>query len=98
MNKVDLKGMTRQELVELLAGIGKERYRADQIIRWLHLQRVREIDKMSNLSLSCRQHLHDFSYIGQLELVKEELSRCSPSVRRWNGAAGSPRRSPGPPP
>ncbi len=75
MSKLDLKGMTRLELAEHLAGIGKERYRADQVIRWLYLQRVREIDKMSNLSRVCREHLKTFAYIGQLELVKEELSQ-----------------------
>ncbi len=75
MNKINLKGMTRQELVERLAGIGKERYRADQVIRWLYLQRVRDIDEMNNLSKLCRKHLQDFSYIGQIELVKEELSQ-----------------------
>jgi len=75
MSKLNLKGVTRPELVEQLAGIGKERYRADQIIRWLYLQRVKVIDKMSNLSLSCREHLRGFSFIGQLELVKEQESQ-----------------------
>jgi len=75
MTKLNLKGVTRQELVQHLAGIGKERYRADQIIRWLYLQRVKDIDKMSNLSLSCREHLCGFSFIDQLELVKEQISQ-----------------------
>ncbi len=75
MTKLNLKGVTRPELVQHLAGIGKERYRADQIIRWLYLQRVKDIDKMSNLSLSCREHLCGFSFIDQLELVKEQISQ-----------------------
>ncbi len=75
MGKLNLKGVPRPELVQQLAGIGKERYRADQIIRWLYLQRVKDIDKMSNLSLSCREHLHGFSFIGQLKLVKEQQSQ-----------------------
>ena len=75
MTKLNLKGMTRQELAGHLAGIGKERYRADQIVRWLYLQRVKEIDKMSNLSLICREHLRGFSFVGQIELVKEQISQ-----------------------
>ena len=75
MTKLNLKGVTRQELAEHLAGIGKERYRVDQVIRWLYLQRVQEIDQMSNLSRACREHLQAFAFIGQLELVKEELSQ-----------------------
>ncbi len=58
-----------------MSGIGKERYRADQIIRWLYLQRVRDIDNMSNLSLTCRKRLNEFSFIGQIELVREQESQ-----------------------
>ncbi|MEA3348798.1 MAG: 23S rRNA (adenine(2503)-C(2))-methyltransferase RlmN [Pseudomonadota bacterium] len=72
--KINLKGLTRQELAEHLAVIGKERYRADQIIRWLYLQRVTEIDQMSNLSRSCREHLQTFAEIGRLELLREQVA------------------------
>ncbi len=75
MAKLNLKGVTRSELVEQLAGIGKERYRADQIIRWLYLQRVRNIDSMNNLSLSCRKHLQGFAFVGQINLLKEQESQ-----------------------
>ena len=73
-DKINLIGLTRQELAEHLAVIGKERYRADQIIRWLYLQRVTEIDQMSNLSRSCREHLQAFAKIARLELVREQLA------------------------
>ncbi|MEA3332777.1 MAG: 23S rRNA (adenine(2503)-C(2))-methyltransferase RlmN [Pseudomonadota bacterium] len=72
--KINLKGLTRQELAEHLAVIGKERYRADQIIRWLYLQRVTEIDQMSNLSRSCREHLLGFAEIGRLEVLREQVA------------------------
>jgi len=73
-DKINLVGLTRQELAEHLAVIGKERYRADQIIRWLYLQRVTEIDQMSNLSRSCREHLQTFAKIARLELVREQVA------------------------
>ena len=72
--KINLKGLTRQELVEHLAEVGKERYRADQIIRWLYLQRVTEINQMSNLSRSCREYLQTFAEIGRLELLREQVA------------------------
>ncbi len=75
MIKLNLKGLTRSELVEQLAGIGKERYRADQIIRWLYLQRVKDINSMNNLSRSCREHLQGVAFIGQLVLLKEQKSQ-----------------------
>lgn len=72
--KLNLKGLTRAELAVHLAGIGKERYRADQVVRWLYRQRVTEIGQMSNLSKSCREHLKKFSYIGQIECLREQIS------------------------
>ena len=74
-DKLNLKGLTRAELVDHLAGIGKERYRADQVIRWLYRQRVTEIEQMSNLSRSCRERLHDFSYIGGIECLQEQVAQ-----------------------
>jgi len=38
--KCNLKDLTRTELVAMLAGMGKERFRADQIITWLYRHRV----------------------------------------------------------
>ncbi|MBN2809715.1 MAG: 23S rRNA (adenine(2503)-C(2))-methyltransferase RlmN [Deltaproteobacteria bacterium] len=72
--KLNLKGLSRAELAEQLAGIGKERYRADQVIRWLYRQRVTDIEQMSNLSRSCRERLHEFSYIGRIECRSEQLA------------------------
>ncbi len=73
--KINLKGLTRQELVRHLAGIGKERYRADQIIRWLYLQRITDIELMSNLSRSCRERLEAFAYIGQIACLREQVAQ-----------------------
>ncbi len=73
--KINLKGLTRQELAGHLAGIGKERYRADQIIRWLYRQRVSEIARMSNLSRSFREHLQEVACISQIECLREQLAQ-----------------------
>ena len=74
-DKLDLKGLTRDELEVQLAGVGKERYRADQVVRWLYRQRVTEIEQMSNLSRSCRERLDEFSYIGKLECLREQVAQ-----------------------
>ena len=72
--KLNLKGMLRADLVELLAAIGKERYRADQLVRWLYRYRVSRIEEMSNLSRDSREHLASLSYISSLECLKEQVS------------------------
>ena len=65
--KCNLKGLTRIELVDMLAGMGKERFRADQIIAWLYRQRVDRIEEMTNLSRSFREQLGEVAAIPSLE-------------------------------
>lgn len=54
------------ELVAMLAGMGKERFRADQIIAWLYRQRVDCIEEMTNLSRSFREQLREVAAIPSL--------------------------------
>ncbi len=70
--KVNLKNLTRSELVELLAAGGKERYRADQIIRWLYRHRVDSLEAMSNLSRDCRRELAQLASVPTLACVATE--------------------------
>ena len=72
--KYNLKNLTRNELVDLLAGIGKEQYRADQIIRWLYLHRVTSLEEMSNLSRVCRRQLQQLVYLPALVCVAREMA------------------------
>ena len=67
--KLNLKGMPREQLVELLRAIGKERYRADQVVRWLYRHRLAGINQMTNLSKACRQHLDSLSCFSRLECL-----------------------------
>ncbi len=54
-------------MVAKLAGMGKERFRADQIIAWLYRQRVDRIEEMTNLSRSFRKQLSEVAVIPSLE-------------------------------
>lgn len=65
--KCNLKDLTREELVAMLAGMGKERFRADQIISWLYLHRVEDISAMTNLSRLFRAQLQETVVIRSLE-------------------------------
>jgi 23S rRNA (adenine2503-C2)-methyltransferase len=72
--KLNLKGMTRETLIEVLKAIGKERYRADQVVRWLYRHRVTEIARMDNLSKACREHLEGICFISRLECLQEQVA------------------------
>ncbi len=62
----NLKNLTRNELVAMLAGMGKERFRADQIISWLYRHRVDNVAEMTNLSRPFRQQLEDVATVQSL--------------------------------
>ena len=72
--KYNLKDFTRTELVTILAGMGKDRFRADQIIAWLYRQRVDRIEEMTNLSRAFRKQLDAVAVIPSLECVAIETA------------------------
>ena len=53
----DLVGATLPELERFMADFGKERYRAVQVMRWIHQGLVDSFDSMTNLSKALRAEL-----------------------------------------
>lgn len=56
--RIDIKGMNREELRGLLKELGKEEYRARQIIHWLYYHKVDGFHEMTNLSKNLRELLY----------------------------------------
>lgn len=57
-------GMTQEKLMAHFSGLGKEKYRAQQIFKWVYDQGITDIDLMTNLSKDFRVELRglvDFS-------------------------------------
>lgn len=54
---VDLLGMTLEEIEEFIQGLGKERYRARQLFRWIYKKGVYNFGVMTDLSKSFREEL-----------------------------------------
>lgn len=52
-----LTGLAKRELIDILAGLNEPPYRADQIWRWLYVNRVTSWDQMKNLSATLRERL-----------------------------------------
>ena len=55
--RVDLVGMTHPELERFLTNLGKERYRATQVMKWIHQGLTESFESMTNLSKSFREEL-----------------------------------------
>ena len=53
----DLKNLSPDELVAFLAGLGKERFRAGQLLRWIYVRGVTDFSAMTDLSKALREEL-----------------------------------------
>jgi 23S rRNA (adenine2503-C2)-methyltransferase len=54
---VHFYGQTFEDLQALLSGLGKEKFRAQQLIKWVYEKRVSDIEQMTNLSKNFRVEL-----------------------------------------
>lgn len=79
--KKDILSYSLEELEDALADLGEKKFRAKQIYEWLHVQRVSEFDKMSNISLSLRTKLDEFFCINSINIVKKLESHIDNTVK-----------------
>lgn len=70
----DLKDLSIEELEALIAGLGKERYRARQIMKWLYRHRASSFDEMTDLAKELRAGLGRTARISSLQTVTVETS------------------------
>lgn len=71
---LDLTGMTFDQLEVLLTGRGQPRYRAAQIMKWIHQGLVLTFDEMTNLSKSLRSELCEHTVIRTPRLVSTQMA------------------------
>ena len=74
-DKVDLKDLGVSELRELIASLGKEKYRLVQVLKWLYPMGIRSIDEMTNLSKRFREELGRVSFISALHPLRIEEAK-----------------------
>ncbi|MEA3465424.1 MAG: 23S rRNA (adenine(2503)-C(2))-methyltransferase RlmN [Thermodesulfobacteriota bacterium] len=59
LSKIDLKNLSPDEVLEFLSGMGKERFRCDQLLRWIYKRGVTDLNQMTDLSKVLRAELAD---------------------------------------
>lgn len=64
-DRVDLKNLTREQLESLLQGLGKEKYRAGQLLRWIYQRGVLDFAQMTDLSKLVRRQLAEQACVSQ---------------------------------
>jgi len=68
--KTRLKDMTLPELEAFISDLGKERYRARQIMRWMYQAGALTFDEMTNLAREVRVYLDDLATLQDPEVVR----------------------------
>lgn len=83
MDKLDLKGITLEELRRFIENLGEPRFRAAQVFDWLYSERIshriNSIQEMSNLGKACIDKLSSLVYITSLtyhdSLSKDKVNK-----------------------
>ena len=79
--RLNLVGMTREEIATALSALGVERYRADQMYSWVYAKGVTDFENMTNLSKDLRGRLAESFCIGRPGVNVDQQS--VDGTRKW---------------
>lgn len=78
---IDIKNLTLPELTDLLTGLGKEKFRAKQIIKWIYARGVTSFAEMTDLSKALREDLDQRFYVS--DWTPEVVETSSDGTRKY---------------
>lgn len=78
---VNLLGFDRARLEAWFESIGEKKFRAAQVMKWVHQLGVADFDEMSNISKALREKLKRLAVIRGPEVVYREFS--TDGTRKW---------------
>jgi len=79
--EINLLGMDRAALEDYFESIGEKKFRATQVMKWIHQLGVIDFHEMNNISKDLRNQLSETSCIKNLEVAKDILSKDG--TRKW---------------
>lgn len=71
----NIKDYNLEELKQELISLGEKPFRAEQIFKWLYIEKVHSFDEMTNLSLELREKLNQNYDICNFSIVKKLESK-----------------------
>ncbi|PAV26257.1 23S rRNA m(2)A-2503 methyltransferase [Tamilnaduibacter salinus] len=80
-DKVNLLGMPRAKLESFFESLGEKKFRARQLLLWMHHRGVDDFDQMTDVSKKLRQKLKEVAEIRGPEVVYDETSKDG--TRKW---------------
>jgi 23S rRNA (adenine2503-C2)-methyltransferase len=79
--KTNLLGLSVSKLGDFFEQLGEKRFRATQMVKWIHQMGEQDFDQMTNLSKSLREKLHETAEIRLPEVVSCQDS--TDGTRKW---------------
>lgn len=79
--RTNLIGLSREQLIEVLKGLGEKPFRATQLWHWMYHRGVTDFTAMTDLGKPLREKLIAGFYVGRLE-IKQALVSADGS-RKW---------------
>ena len=80
-SKVNLLGMTRAQLESFFTEIGEKKFRAQQVMKWIHHQGVHDFQDMTNLGKALRDRLSQTAEITPPIIDSQQDS--ADGTRKW---------------
>src|SRR5690554_3697785 len=79
--KINLLGMPKAKLEAFFETLGEKRFRAQQVLQWIHQRGVDDFDQMTNMSRVLRERLKEIAEVRGPEVVYDETSKDG--TRKW---------------
>lgn len=80
-SKVNLLDLNRADMEAFFADLGEKRFRANQVIQWIHQYGVSDFAEMTNLSKHLRRQLEEYAEIRAPEIVIDQAS--NDGTHKW---------------
>jgi 23S rRNA (adenine2503-C2)-methyltransferase len=79
--RTNLLGLTLRQMEQFFLELGEKKFRAQQVLKWIHHQGVIDFDEMTNLGRGLRETLGTVAEIRPPEIVSQHDS--SDGTRKW---------------
>jgi 23S rRNA (adenine2503-C2)-methyltransferase len=80
-DKINLLGFSRARMEEFFLSLGEKRFRATQVIQWIHQHGVSDFDQMTNISKTLRSKLSQVAEIRPPEIIYQDTSKDG--TKKW---------------
>lgn len=79
--KVNLLGLSRAGMEEFFLSLGEKKYRAHQVLKWIHIHQRDSFEQMTDVGRALREKLDAIAEIRAPEVLQENISRDG--TRKW---------------